>query len=255
MGLEKKIIISTRAKSGDDDFEAYLADKGAAVYNMPLIEISALEPDASIFSVLKKLSSFGWLIFTSRNGVKYFLSLLDDQKIEYEELSLLKIAVLGKKTAKELELSGLHPYFVSEGRDSGDFIIELQHDNIKENDKVLLVLGDLAGDLIQESISGFSNVSRINVYKTSPAADPDPEIMKLLISDKYDMLAFMSPSALERFIELSDQHELKKNFRIACIGRTTEKAAIDNNLVPLIVPAKPDWLSFAMEIEKYFSLN
>ncbi len=255
MGLEKKIIISTRAESGDDEFENYLIERGASVYNMPMIEIIALEPDSKIISVINNLNSFGWLIFTSRNGVKYFLSLLDEQKINYGKLSLLKIAVLGKKTAKELERNGLHPYFVSSGRDSSDFILELINDNIKENDNVLLVLGDLADNLIQDSISGFSNASRINVYKTMPVANHDPDIMDLVNSGSYDLLTFMSPSALERFMELSVQHGLKNCYRIACIGRTTEKAARSCKLVPLIVPAKPDWLSFAMEIENYFSLN
>ena len=73
-GLENKVIISTRPLSQDDSMINYLTQQGAIVNEFPMIEISQAEIDDNISETLEQIDSFNWIIFTSKNGFKYFRS-------------------------------------------------------------------------------------------------------------------------------------------------------------------------------------
>ena len=62
----------------------------------------------------------------------------------------------------------------------------------------------------------------------------DKETMQLILSDNYEMLLLTSPSGVRNFLKLAWEIQPEK-IRMACIGEITSKAAIENNILPLVV--------------------
>jgi uroporphyrinogen-III synthase len=248
--LEHKLIISTRPLSDDDSIKTALVGKGAVVLDFPMIRIVTNELNAEIRTAFANINSYNWLLFTSKNGVDSFFRLLRNYYPE-NVCELPKIAVIGKTTASEVAKNGYKPEFISAGNTSEDFIAGLQS-RITNNDKILLALGELADTKI-EKILAAGNLTRINVYRTIGTDTNSAEMIQRIRRDEYDLLVFTSPSGFRNFVKVMDGNNCKNNFRIACIGKTTEKTVLSMGYTPLIVSAKSGGDFFSAEIENYFT--
>ncbi|MFA6923277.1 MAG: uroporphyrinogen-III synthase [Bacteroidales bacterium] len=252
--LKNKVIISTRPLSENDAMSEYLKTKSAVILEFPMLEIIPAEINDKIQKSINNISNFNWLIFTSKNGVIYFFNFLEKIKGNKIIPDVIKTAVIGNKTAEELEKNGIKPFFISSGNTSETFLNELLEKHIKTNDNILLVLGKLAGNTIEEGLNKIADITRIDVYRTIETKIYSKKIIGKIKSDNYDIIIFTSPSGFNNFIRIMKENNCVKNFKIACIGKTTEKEILKHGYKPLIVPSKPDGLSLALEIEKYFKL-
>lgn len=89
-----------------------LMEKGADVWDMGFMEICPNE------SPLPDLEGYGWLVFTSPNGVKVFL---DKMKQERKDLRILhgkQIAAIGPGTAAVFEETGIYVDYIPEVYDA-----------------------------------------------------------------------------------------------------------------------------------------
>ena len=70
--LRDRLVVLTRPEGRGADWKTALIDAGAAVSELPLLEIK-FEPDDTVLSeVLDAMGEYDWLIFTSANGVRGF---------------------------------------------------------------------------------------------------------------------------------------------------------------------------------------
>ena len=253
MGLLNKIIISTRTASEQDDLKEYLTEKGAKVLEFPLIEIVQSEIDERITNVLSEISQFDWLIFTSKNGVFRLFKIFDSLNIPQSKLTGVKIATIGSKTSEELEKFGFSSSFESSGRTSSDMIVELKYHVVKQNENVLLVLGELAKSNLEDELNSIANITRVNVYRTIETVNFPVEVIDYIKQDKYDLLVFTSPSGFRHFMKIMKENNCIKDFKIACIGDTTGEEVEKFGFRSLLISSKPDGLSFAKQIEQLFT--
>lgn len=249
--LAHKIIISTRPLTENDSLKDYLIEKGATVLDFPMIEICPVDLNDQIIYTLQNIISYQWIVFTSKNGVEYFYKLLNSLKIKTEKLALVKIAVIGKKTSEEVLKNNFKPFFVSLGNTSEDLLQELSG-KIKINEKVLLPLGELAADTLEKGLTEIGTITRINVYKTSAPKVISEDILEKIRKNNYHLIVFTSPSGFRNFIITMNENRIVTDFRIACIGKTTEKEILKNNFKPLLVSSKSDGENFAKELETFF---
>jgi uroporphyrinogen-III synthase len=252
MNLLGKIIISTRPSSQEDIIRDYLKGKGATYMEFPMIEILPAEITAQIKEAISRISSFQWLMFTSKNGVEYFFRILDGFNIGLNKLADVNIAVIGAGTAKELTKHGVEPDFISAGNTSEEMVKELKAKQIKAEDKILLVLGELAKDTLEDGLKDIAKIARIDVYRTVETKNHSEDIIEKIKNDKYDMIIFTSPSGFCNFVKIKEQRFPEaEQLKIACIGKTTEAEIKKHNCMPLLVSPKSDGYSFAREIENY----
>jgi uroporphyrinogen-III synthase len=250
--LKNRVIISTRPLSDNDIISDYLSEKGATVLEFPMIEICPAEINDKIRNAINNLNSFQWIIFTSKNGVTQFFKIISQFSFLSSQF-LFKIAVIGEKTAREVIKYGVTPHYISSGNTSEEMLNELINNHIKPKDNVLLILGKLAKDTLEKGLSQIAEVTRIDVYQTLPAKVYSKYILEKIIKDNYDLLIFTSPSGFNNFMTIINENKCFNKFRIACIGKTTEKEILKHKQNPLKVASKSEGLSFAKEIEKYFS--
>lgn len=81
---------------------AALQENGAVVCDMSFMEIRE-NP-----ACLPGLQEYGWLVFTSPNGVRIFLDKMKKEKKDLRSIAQNKIAVIGPGTAQALEEAGIY---------------------------------------------------------------------------------------------------------------------------------------------------
>lgn len=251
--LQGKTIISTRPLSADNAISAYLTELGATVIDFPMIEVSETAETASKTDIFNKINSFNWIIFTSKNGATYFFDYANKLNINFEVLKQKKYAVIGNKTANKLKKIGIEPCYISRGNTSELFAEELTNGIITKSDNILLALGNLATDTLENKIKTITSVSRVDVYETKAIENYTIETIERIKNDTYNIIIFTSPSGVENFKQITIKHAIENKIRIACIGKTTEKALIANGFTPIFTAEKAE--NFAQEIENYLTNN
>ncbi|MGQ8337887.1 uroporphyrinogen-III synthase [Sunxiuqinia sp. A32] len=234
--LKDKVIITTYPERTNDELKEILSSKGATVLSMPAIEISPLSFQ------LENASGYDWFVFTSKNAIKPFVT-----QVSVENK---KLAALGAKTAEKLVEYNLQPTFIGSGKSAADFAIEFQH-QVEQNEKILLVLGSLAPDTLQNAFSKKFVTDRINVYQTSLKKTVDETILSRIKEDQYDLIVVTSPSAVQSTIQLLNSSP--QNLRFVCIGKITDSAIKGYGFEACLTSETPSYESIAEAIIEYFN--
>ncbi len=213
-----------------------------------MIEIKEAPINNTEKDILKKIDKFDKIIFTSKNGVIFFFKqyykITGNQVLPID----IKFATIGKNTSKELEKYAYKTDFTNKGSTSFDFIKNI-NTFVNNNENVLLALGNLSKNVIEEAILKYANVCRINFYNTTATQVVDNKIVEQIKNNNYNLLLFTSPSGFYNFNKLRID---KKNLKIACIGTTTANAIKKHNITPLIIAKKSTAEGFAESIINYF---
>lgn len=251
--LKNKLFISTRPKGQSDELSRLLEVAGAEVVELPLIGIRPAELSVQEKALFDQLEQFQWLIFTSPNGVRYFFEFLKEKEINTLP-EKLQIAVIGNKTEKVLATFGYSPAFVNPGNTGEDFaaafIQKIKNDAIRPH--ILFALGNLARNVIQDELSEFAQVSRINVYDTVVPDSMDEKTVQRIKNNRYEMLIFTSPSAIQNFMKLKTNFAVE-NIRLACIGETTANEARKQGIQPLVVAQDASAKGIVESIIKFYT--
>lgn len=247
--LHGKIIISTQSEESFTEFAKPLEDFGAKVISFPMISVgkSIISEQESV--ILKNIQTFDWLIFTSKNGIIFFFKKLE----AFNLLSNIKIAVIGQKTAKELEKYGKVANYISKSNISETFAKELKNNVITKNSKVLLLLGNLAGSTIEKELEGFANITRINCYETTKPDNINKHYLEAINNAKYDIIIFTSSSGFHNFVEVFNCNENLKKLKIGSIGKSTTKAIEEYGVKPLFTAQQSNIEGIIDEILNYYT--
>jgi uroporphyrinogen-III synthase len=178
-----------------------LSENGAKVYHFPMISTSRI-------NINIETKSYTCLIFTSKNGIKYFLK--NNKKIGNK-----KIITIGNKTAHELKKYGIKADYICSRNYSNEMSDELKTNNVLLGQKSLLVQGNISDNSLYDELKKFSSIEKIIVYKTNHNKTKDPKLDDLLNEEPY--IIFTSPSCFDAFNNL---YETRKS-KLISIGKTT----------------------------------
>ena len=222
--LHGRRIVVTRSQRQSGQLIELLSDSGAEVLSYPAIKFEAMTE--AFDAVLSNFSRFDWVVFTSVNGVDYFLDQLLARGADLRLLSHLKIACVGPATEAGLLRRGLRAdvvpkKFVAEGLLDALASYELAGNNI------LIPRALVARDTLPDALSDFAHVTILPVYKTV-AGDVDPNTHARVAAGEADMVTFTSSSTVSQFVARFSEKEIeqiKANCVVACIGPITAKTA------------------------------
>ena len=200
MQILRNIPIVTTNELYSEGF-SILSQNGAKVYHFPMIS-------TSIININVDTKSYTCLIFTSKNGVKYFLK--NNKKIEDK-----KIITIGNKTAQELKKYGFKADYICSRNYSNEMSNELKTNSVLLDQKSLLVQGNLSDNSLYDELKKFSSIEKLIVYKTNHNKTKDPKLDDLLNEEPY--IIFTSPSCFDAFNNL---YETRKS-KLISIGKTT----------------------------------
>ena len=251
--FKNKRFITTRAKGQSEELRQLFEKTGAELVEMPMIKVKATDLPESEKEYFSRLKNFQWLLFTSLNGVCYFFEKLQQFSGTSKLPACIEIAVIGDKTEMTLNQFGYEPGFKNPGLTGEDFAQAFSPvmETGKTKPNVLLALGNLAKNNIQDRLSKVANCTRIDVYQTVMPEEVDSNILKLITDDDYEMMIFTSPSGIQNFVKLAKNIRPEK-LRLACIGTVTAKAAENLGIHPVVVADTPSEEGIFNSIVHYY---
>lgn len=249
--LYGKVIISTRALETGDTLPDLLSAQGATLLSLPMIEINPVVLKPADIHKIQALSNYDWLFFTSRNGVANFFKQLIDLTGNSELPASLRVAVVGTKTASELEYYGYSPSFRGKEHGSAELAAEFILAHQPNNKKILLALGNLADDTLKNGLGKDNQIERIDVYETRQPKYADPMVLQQISEGAYDLILFTSPSTFNHFTSFADPG-LLGNLKIGSIGTTTSKAIREAGYEPLMTAKMSNTEGLTEAILQYY---
>jgi len=234
----KKIIV-TRSREQASDLSERLRKLGALPIEFPTIEILPPESFDDLDHCADRLREYDWIIFTSANGVRFFLARLMELGRDIRDLKGPRIAAIGPKTAEELESLKVKVSFVPR-----EYRAEAIYEGLRKETlpgkKILIPRAKMARDVLPAELrKAGARVEVIEVYRTvRPQSDVD-RVRKLLEQGQVAAVTFTSSSTVANFVELlgkDDAPRIMKGIVAASIGPVTAETAqalgIESSVIP-----------------------
>ncbi|MFN2453102.1 MAG: uroporphyrinogen-III synthase [Pyrinomonadaceae bacterium] len=262
--LANRTIVITRARAQAADFVAALEQDGARVVSCPTIEIVEPESYAQLDDAIENLYGYDWIVFTSTNGVDFFLRRLETLGHDITELDEARVCAVGAATAERLSEAQVHVDVVpQEFKAEGVFAaLELfvggrEH---LSSLRFLIPRAAVARDYLPRTLEAVgARVDIATAYRTvRPETSERGRVEALLAGGAVDCIAFTSASTVKNFAQLFDTHDLRELLNgvgVACIGDITAQAAAEFNLRTDIQPTESTVPALARAISAYFAAH
>jgi uroporphyrinogen III methyltransferase/synthase len=227
--LAGKRILVTRPYRSSQEFCQILRAHGAEPLPLPTIQIEPYIDNDGWTKIESALEKSGWLVFTSRPGVEYFIDGLWQRGYDNRCLHRFKIAAIGPGTSKALTERGLKPDLVPDVSLGGELARELVRrlDN-PQNTTVIRVRGDLSDDVIDNTVTELGvELVQVTVYQTiTPIWEP--HWIKVVKENPPDYITFTSGSTVHGFVKIlgrDDAVRVATQSKVISIGPSTTAAA------------------------------
>jgi uroporphyrinogen III methyltransferase / synthase len=249
-------LVVTRAREQASEFKTVLAELGADCIEFPTI---AIEPPPSwepLDAAINALATYDWVIFTSVNGVHFFMERLRSAGRDVRDLHGVRVAAIGPKTAEALDQCGLRPDLVPKEYRAESILKGLSREEIKGK-RFLLPRAMAARDVLPDTLRQWgAHIDVVPAYQTVLPAERTTEMMDRLRSGDIDCLTFTSSSTVSNFFSMFEKGSLLpllKDVCIACIGPVTAKTAEAHGLRVDVMPSEYTIAGLAEVIRAHFA--
>jgi len=256
MWYEKKPMFGHRVLVTREHSEGFepLEELGAEIIEFPTIEIVPPENYAELDKAIDKIETYNWMIFTSSNGVEYFMKRFIEKDKDIRELKGIKICAIGTKTEAEINKYGIKVDLVPEEFNAEGLIKAFTPPNPPltkggseggldfkplKGIRFLLPRAEKAREIFPEKVRELGG--EIDVPVTYRAIKPEihgKRLKRFLKEGRISIATFTSAATFNNFREIigEDADELLKDVAIAVIGPVTknviEKAGLKIHIMP-----------------------
>ncbi len=225
----------TRARHQAGKLSEKLRALGAAVLEIPAIEIVPPDSFSDLDRALLNLSQYQWLIVTSANGAEALGSRMRDLRIVAGALAHLKIAVVGSATERALREMGL-TVAVTPEEYVAESLVEALGDHVR-GQRVLLARAAVARDVIPDALRARgATVDVVDAYRTVIPEQSVTAIRTIFGPGGHipDAATFTSSSTVTNFLNLLQEAGIEptKAMRAVSIGPITSQTLRKNGWEP-----------------------
>jgi uroporphyrinogen III methyltransferase/synthase len=236
-------IVVTRAREQSAALSEPLRQLGANVIELPAIEIQPAPDYSALDECISRIGSYDWLIFTSANGVRYFLERLNKSSFDTRAIRA-KLCAIGPATAGALSCAHLKVDVMSEQYVAEGLLAALRNRPL-EGSRILIARAAVARDVLPlELTNRGAQVDVVEAYRTVVPADLETRARETF-STKVDWVTFTSSSTAENLITAAGAGALA-SIRAASIGPITS-ATLKQYGIPVAVEAAPHTVDGVVE--------
>ena len=217
-------IVVTRAREQADALASKLEALGAWVISLPTIETQPAADPAPLDRAIANLADYDWLLFTSANGVRYFVERLDRSAADLRSLRA-RICAIGPATraaveALHLKVDLMGKEYVAEG------LLAAFVDYDLAGKRVLLPRAAVARDLVPAELARRgAQVDVVEAYRTVIPAGTAQRAAEVF-ARKPDCITFTSSSTAQNFVAVAGREALI-GVKVASIGPITSRTLRD----------------------------
>jgi uroporphyrinogen-III synthase/DNA-binding Lrp family transcriptional regulator len=266
VSLKGKVVAIVRPPDQVKELSDAIESLGGTPYEAPLIEVKPVKDQESLIRLIKDTTSgrMDILAFMSQNGVRQTFEVAKNEGLERsfkDHIKKINLISIGPKTKHELEKIGFSNVKLPEEYSSFGLIKFLEKTDLKDkriglprakgvDDTLRLSLEKLGAKVIEAEAYEVKETSNISLVKN---------LIRDLIIEKIDVIAFTSPSTVRSLIEntrkFSEPEKVEASLRkivIASIGTTTRKVLEELGFKVQVTPSEFTVEALAKEIESYF---
>ena len=202
-------VMVTRPRGESAALCARLMELGAEVLDQPAIEIGPPADWRPVDAALTQLDRYDWLVFSSANGVSYFLDRLFAGGGDARRLGGMKLAAIGPGTAEALAPYGLRADLVPD-----EFRAEALAEALvavcqgggaagAAPVRFLLVRASRGREVLAERLSAAgASVTQVVAYESCDVAAADPAIAAALAAGQVDWITVTSSAIARSLVRL-----------------------------------------------------
>lgn len=229
--LDRRTVVVTRGKGGEDALSARLRALGAEVREVPSIAFADPADPGPLDAALRALERFEWAVFTSATGVERTVSRLRALGLDVAGLARLKLAAVGPATAERLARTVREADLVPEEA-KGDVLARTLAPLVRGRRVLFPRPAEGRPETVAGLLAAGAELTAVEAYRTVPA--PAGELAPLgdwLERGEIDCVAFASPSAVRAVVTaLGQRASLLQRTLLAAIGPTTTAALREHGL-------------------------
>jgi uroporphyrinogen III methyltransferase / synthase len=256
--LKGKRVVVTRAPEQAAEFVTQLERLGADVLFLPMIRFAEVEDAAPLDRAVSELDKFEWVIFTSRNAVKFVANRFLALQILPERANRLMltphVAVIGSATSEEALSVGFIPRY--EAVESRGEVLALELLEQVRGKRVFLPRSDRADTTLPRALrEAGAEVVEVVAYRTIAPPSFDVKVLEAIRGGRVDVITLFSPSAYQQLAEEIGVETLRQQsvkIAIASIGPTTSGAIRRDGLEVAIEAASASAEALCEAILAYF---
>ncbi|MEM8944747.1 MAG: uroporphyrinogen-III C-methyltransferase [Planctomycetota bacterium] len=225
-------VVVTRPERQAHVLAQKLAASGATARLQPAIEISPVDDWTPVDAAIQRLATYDWLVFSSANGVRYFLDRLISCGSDLRQLGTCQLAAIGPATA-----ASLAEYHLRVDLAPDQYRAEALAERLAPQaggKRVLLLRASRGREVLAESlVAAGAQVDQVVVYKSVDVTCPQSDIAQSLAEGQVDWMTVTSSAIARSLVNLFGE-DLRKT-RLAAISPLTAGVLIEAGFRPAVV--------------------
>ena len=237
-------VLVTRPREQAVELVGRLTLLGADAIEAPLIRIEPPEDPGPLRDAAAAPDAFDWIVFTSTNAVDAFMNALLEGEGDVRMLKGPRLCAVGAGTAEKLARYSIKVDLVPGEFRSEALVAAIKAAGPVDGVRVLLPRANIGRDVVADQLrQAGAVVTDVVAYRTVLADTPragDPDVYRLLLEGRIDVVTFASPSAVRSFVEIYGAEpaaDLLKHTVVAVIGPVTAEATRHLGLPVTIQPS------------------
>jgi uroporphyrinogen III methyltransferase/synthase len=221
--LGRRVMVTRPADQARETYKI-LRDLGAEVLPYPTITITEAH-DIEAWNRFDRIENeTRWLVFTSENGVQFFMQQFLDRCEDIRELSSFRIAAVGSGTARALARYHVKPDFIPSEATVSILADEFLRREDLSGSTLVRIRGNLGDSTIENAAKkAGAKVLPLHVYRTDHYKWPD-HFRDKLFEFPPDAIMFTSSSTFDGFLgnlDSAQTADLLNKCAICSIGPST----------------------------------
>lgn len=238
MDLHEQKLLVTRAKAQAVALSSIITKHNGISVELPLLSFKPII-SSETREVIMNIHTYDWLVFTSKNGVEFFLYALEKLTGDTKLPSTCKIAVVGKQTNDTFKKYGMSADLIPKKFVAEDLLEDLLK-TVQKTERVLIVKGNLARDVIASVLVDHQvDVTQLVVYETIMETSVKQKLYEIVSNKEVNFVLFTSSSTVRFFVELLDGTDWRNylnELSFVSIGPITSKTMKTYD-IPIFVEA------------------
>jgi uroporphyrinogen III methyltransferase/synthase len=194
-------VLVTRPTGQAAALQNQLLQLGARVLLQPAIQIEPVDDWTNVDAAIQDLPSFDWLVFSSANGVSYFLDRLLATGGDLRRLAACRLAAIGPATSQALADYHLHVDLHPEQFRAEALAAALEDQAAGK--KFLLLRASRGREILADRLSAAAaEVRQVVVYKSLDVEQPQTELLEALAAHEIDWVTVTSSAIARSLVNL-----------------------------------------------------
>lgn len=230
-----RTVLVTRPERQAAAMIGALSELGAAAMIQPAITIGPPGDWKPVDDAIARLADYDWLVFSSANGVQYFLDRILATGGDLRRLANCRLAAIGPATAEALAEYHLRADLQPEEYRAEALAEELAGEAAGK--RFLLLRASRGREVLAEALAAAGGlVEQVVVYLSTDVTEADADVVKALESGRIDWVTVTSSAIARSLVRLFG--EQLRQARLAAISPLTADVLTEAGYPPTVVASR-----------------